>query len=129
VAESFTSSVQYDDLTGTIAFDGNDGGPLFKLAELIEDMPAGYFPVGFRLVQFHPNGDGTIPFDIFAARMSDSGDTVDEIVKNARERNGLDVHTFSGRVPVEMLPSLFKRIDLKAFIKELPRTRSQIHAP
>jgi len=93
----FIASTQYNDLTGTAAFDGHDGPGVHELAAMSE-VPADYFPIGFRLYRLDPDEDGFLPFRIIAVKKSETGDSMEEIAK-AEKMTGTTVTVYSFPMP------------------------------
>jgi hypothetical protein len=118
MGDRFVASTQYNDLVGNAAFDGHDGPPLFILAEKLS-MPRGYWPVGIELDQLAHNDDGEIPITLLVVNCKESGSKIDEIIKFAKTAAELHVYRVNGTLKPEDF-NMFKRIDIKALIKDLP---------
>jgi hypothetical protein len=124
--EPFVASVQYDDLHGTVAFDGHDGSPLHELAKYT-DMPNGYFPVGISLHQFIPNDDGKIHFRIVAIDARKLTYSMDGMLKATKDSAEIAVYPFDGMILPADLMKHFKRFDLKAINKNFADRNVQVY--
>jgi len=127
MGDPFIASTQYNDLVGGAAFDGHDGPPLFILAEKLA-MPKGYWPVGFELSELTPNDEGKIPLTLLAVKCEETGDKIDDILKFAKTAAELRVYRFNGTLKTADL-NMFKRIDIKALRKDLPREKVVMEYP
>lgn len=119
MGERFVASTQYDDVIGTVAFDGHEHPPLFELAEK-SDMPAEvYWPVGFEFFRLDLDENGNIPFRVVAVRLKEVGGSIENVTNYARERGELRVYRFAGTLKPADFAYLFKRVDIKAIKKSL----------
>ena len=119
MGDSFFASTQYDDIVGTVAFDGHDAPPLFELAEKSEMPHEGYWPVGFEFFRFDPDEDGSLPFTLVAVKHKEAGASIEDVVKYAKSAAELRVYRFAGVLKPPDFAALFKRIDVKAIRRDL----------
>jgi hypothetical protein len=126
MSESFKASAQYDDLTGTAAFDGHDGPPLRDMQKYCKIAP-GYLPVGFKFGSLAPDKDGMVSLTIVAVRCDQAGDNIDAVVRYAQAHNGeLTVYPFSGKMPMKEWERFFKRTRINAAIRHLETFELQV---
>ena len=102
MGESFIASVQYDDLTGTVAADGFEaGGPLGDLAKKVP-IKSGYTPIGFGLNQLYPLENGNLPITVFAIDTGKVGATPTEVQDYAKKHGQLPLTGFRREIaPIE----------------------------
>jgi len=112
------AQTQYDDLTGTVAIDGRDGGPMALLRELAKhgDVPQGYTPLGFRV-----NGGGgeDVSVSLLATDANISGVTGDEITRHIASQPGFTLFEFDLSMPFKDFIQLMKRFEIVAYHREL----------
>jgi hypothetical protein len=123
------ASTQYNDIVGSAAFDGHDGPPLFELAKKSTMPEQGYWPVGFELFQLDPDVDGNIPFTLLAVMSEETGEKIEDIIAHARTTEKLTVYRYRGALNPSDFGKLFKRIDIKALRKDLPREKVVLEYP
>jgi hypothetical protein len=116
--DKFKASTQYGDMFGSVSLDGWQHAPLHELAAYCE-IPSGYVPVGFSLFRLHPDEEGKLPFRIACAESEEYDRSLSEVNKNGKSGQELGVRLFSGRVPVNELEGLFKRVDITVLHKGL----------
>ena len=110
-------STQYNDLRGLIAIDQHSGSELFSLCKENGINDDEYFFLGFGLSEFTINGIGE--FDSVYCRVlllekSKYGNTFDEINRNIRTLNSVDVVKKSFSVKYSDLGKYIKRFDFMA---------------
>lgn len=117
--EDFLADVQYNDLQGTVAADGHEGPPLHQFAKKT-DMPDGYIPVGLSF--FGPYAyaeNGIIDFTLVAVRQGEVGQSLKEWTEYERKHGKLPVYQFEGKIALNELPSLFKRLSIKMLLQHV----------
>ena len=129
MGDPFYASTQYNDIVGGAAFDGHEHAPLFELAKKSRMPEQGYWPVGFELSQLHPDEDGNIPFTLLAVMCKETGEKIEDVIKYAKTAEKLTVYRYGGALKPEDFNWLFKRIDIKALRKDLPREKVVLEFP
>lgn len=130
------ADTQYNDLVGTVAFDGHGHPPMHELAAL-SSMPDDYWPVGFEMFCLDPNEEtGKVPFTLLAIRLSDIGyepkkgsNAPDRIIEFAKTASEVRVYRFPGEIDPAEFPAMFKRIDIKALVRYLGKANVMAYSP
>ena len=129
MGDLFNVSTQYNDIVGGAAFDGHDGPPLFELAKKSRMPEQGYWPVGFELFRLDPDEEGNIPFTLLAVMCEETGEKIDDILEHAKTAEKLTLYRYQGTLKPADFGWLFKRIDIKALRKDLPREKVVLEYP
>jgi hypothetical protein len=126
MAQKFIAEVQYNDLKGTVAADGYDSPPLFKISEYVK-LPSEYWPVGLSFSKLDPDNEGNIPFVIYAVDKNKVGENHDEIQEFLKNNNyKLTVEAFNREMPITAFGAFFKRLDIKMLQKEFDNADIEI---
>lgn len=129
MGDLFVASTQYDDIVGTVAFDGHEHPPLFELAAK-SDMPTeGYWPVGFEFFRLDPDENGSLPFTLVAVKREEAGASIEDIIDYAKSADELRVYRFTGTLKPADFGGLFKRIDIKAMRRDLKEVNTVAYSP
>jgi len=105
------ASVQYNDMKGTAALDGQMGGGMHGLAEQAS-MPKEYFPVAMSV---YFGETDSFYLSIYACSKSKYGNDMDTIMKH----NSLELKKFDIEITKEEFFKSLKRFDIKLIDKTL----------
>ena len=129
MGDPFAASTQYDEITGTTAFDGHGSAheALYAMAEKTAMPEDDFVPVGFNLYRLDPDEvTGVIYFSLFAVNKNDYGVNYHDIAQGLNSSPKPVVYSFDGQLRPDEFGMIFKRIDMKALYHEIDPSRIEI---
>jgi len=117
MTSDFLASTQYNDLTGSAAFDGHEGPGLMELADIV-GLPDEYFPIGFQLHRLDPDEDGLLWLKMIAVKKAETGDTMTKALQVARDNKSLPTYLVDAKIDPRKFSAVFKRCMIVALVRE-----------